>query len=185
MNSNDNFGKPDVFHANFVFLIRDGRVWLAIKQRKIGAGKHYSWGGGIDEGETIEESTVRELREESGGKNDPKDPMRGLRARPEDLRKVAFVTFVTNKEDGSKFTVPMHVFILESWEGEPEATDEMGMPEWHDISRLPLHNMMPADLHWWPKVLNGELGTCTYQYNHDRTKLIEEPVWIPVDRFED
>lgn len=184
LNNGNNFGKGDFFEATLVLLVRDHKVWLAIKKKKIGAGQWNSWGGGRENGETIEAAAVRELREESGGKNDLSDPERGIRVREEDLEKVAIITFVTNKTDAPNFICEMHVYVGYEWEGEPEETDEMELPEWFNVDALPEYNMMAADVDWMPKILMDKSKFyATFQYNEDRTELIAEPQYMFVNGF--
>eukprot|EP01018_Ginkgo_biloba_P030580 Gb_40140 [translate_table: standard] len=45
---------------------KDGRVLLGLKKRGFGEGYYNGFGGKVEEGETIEEATARELEEESG-----------------------------------------------------------------------------------------------------------------------
>ncbi len=186
LNNDNNFGKGDVFLATLVLFVQGRNVGLSLKKLKIGAGFYNGHGGGVDlKRETIAEAAIREAREETGGNNDPKDPLRGVRVREEDLRKVGVNTFVTNKNDGSKFTCIMHTFVVDRWEGEFEETDEMGMIEWFPFDALPLDLLMPADRDFMPRLLAGEKFYAKFPYNHDRTALIGEPEYRFVDSFDE
>lgn len=48
-----------------VIIIRDGRI-LLLQRRKYGLFYYLVPGGGVEEGETVEEAAVREAREETG-----------------------------------------------------------------------------------------------------------------------
>ena len=49
-----------------VFPIRDEKICLARKVRKVGVGRWNGFGGGIENGETVEDCAIRELYEECG-----------------------------------------------------------------------------------------------------------------------
>ena len=68
--------------ATLVFLVRGEEVLLARKTRGIGEGRWNSYGGGIEEGESLECCAVRECKQESK-----------IEIKSADLQKVAEVTF--------------------------------------------------------------------------------------------
>jgi NADH pyrophosphatase NudC (nudix superfamily) len=47
-------------------LRHDGRILLGMKKVRLGAGKYNGFGGKVEPGESIEDATIREMREESG-----------------------------------------------------------------------------------------------------------------------
>ena len=49
----------------------------------------------------------------------------------------------------------MHVFLVKSWEGEPQESEEM-KPQWFDVKDIPFDTMWPDDKHWLPMVLAGK-----------------------------
>lgn len=52
---------------NLVFCLRENRhVLLGMKKRGFGKGKWNGFGGKVEQGETMVESAVRELKEEAG-----------------------------------------------------------------------------------------------------------------------
>lgn len=135
-----------LFHATVCFLCEDDKILLGIKAQKIGKGCWNGYGGEIEEGETVEEATVRELEEETGG----------VIAKVEDLEKIAIVHFHNTKNDGKTFICKVHFYIVRKWTGEIQETDEMLKPTWFSINDLPLEKMMPADRHWLPIALSGK-----------------------------
>lgn len=131
--------------ATLCFLCRGDEVLLARKTRNIGAGCFNGYGGSLEEDETVEEATIRELFEECKIKSDSQD-----------LEKIAIVYFHNTKADGTTFVCKCHVYHLRKWEGEPEATEEMIDPTWFKVAELPLKEMMLADSDWVPITLGGE-----------------------------
>jgi ADP-ribose pyrophosphatase YjhB (NUDIX family) len=131
--------------GTLVFPIEKNNVLLAIKTRKIGEGLRNGWGGGQEEGETIEEAAIREFHDESG-----------LWAKLEDLEYKGKVTFHNQKEDGRKFIVEVHMFLLRKWSGVLKPNPEMRDPKLWPISNLPFNEMMPSDKDWLPLVLKGK-----------------------------
>lgn len=127
------------------FLIKDNKVLLARKAKKIGAGCWSGYGGGIDEGETEIGSMIRELKEESD-----------LSIREESLEKVAIIDFHNTKSDGKKFICKVHIYLIDKWIGAPKETEEMLTPTWFDIDKLPFEDMMPSDKDWLPQLLCGK-----------------------------
>ena len=142
-----------LLHATLCFPIRGDAVLLGMKMRKIGQGCWNGYGGGIEPGETPEQSIVRELQEESS-----------VQAFPNALEKAAIIDFHNTTTDGTVFVCRVHIFLLRRWDGEFQPTNEMGTPTWFKIQTLPLDGMMPADKEWLPPILAGKkvLGRATY-----------------------
>ncbi len=68
--------------ATLCIPLQVNEILLGMKKRGFGVGKYNGFGGKVISGETIEETTIRELREESG-----------LSSKVEDLQKVAELDF--------------------------------------------------------------------------------------------
>ncbi|MBY0293727.1 NUDIX domain-containing protein [Patescibacteria group bacterium] len=126
--------------VSLLFIVDGDKVLLAKKKTRFGVGYWNGYGGGVEEGETIEESACRELFEECG-----------LTTLPENLIKVARVKF--HFEEKPEYNHDVHVFISQTFSGTPIETREMGEPQWHNISELPIHEMWPSDPYWVPLVL--------------------------------
>merc|ERR1712176_1416433 len=80
-------------------------VLLGMKKRGFGSGKFNGFGGKLEASETIEESVIRELYEESG-----------LQCSSDEIRWCGSLTYVY---DTKPKAMEVHVYDLERWQGEP------------------------------------------------------------------
>lgn len=125
--------------VSLLFIVNGDAILLGKKKVRFGAGYWNGFGGGVEKGETIEESACRETKEECG-----------LAIKPADLKKAAHITFqFVDKPD---YDHDVHIFITKKFSGEPTETEEMS-PRWHELKNLPLNEMWPSDVHWAPLVL--------------------------------
>ena len=161
-----------LFNATLCLLIKDDSVLLAKKARKIGAGCWNGYGGGVEENETLLDSAIRELKEEST-----------LIAKKEDLEKVAIVDFHNMKTDGGIFVCRVHFFLIRNWEGEPKETEEMLNPTFFKINNLPLDEMMPADRKFIPLLLNGKKIIAKFTHSPFQKELLETNLLKEVENF--
>ncbi len=155
--------------ATLVFPVRDGKVLLARKMRKIGQGLLNGWGGGVDSGESITASAVREFREETGG----------AEVKEEDLEKFGIVHFKNHKTDGTVFVCVVHVFVVRNWTGSIVSTAEMDSPQWYPVESLPEQELMLADRFWLPRMIVGETGIAHAEYGPYQKTLIGEVLFHP------
>lgn len=151
--------KP-IVHATLIFPIKDDKVLLAKKTKKIGVGCWNGYGGLVEDEETPEEAAVRELEEESS-----------LVVSPEDLDKVALVDFHNNKKE-KPYICRAHVYLARTWAGEPQESDEMLSPTWFHSLQIPLEEMMAADRQWIPPVLDGKRIKATAHYGESQRELL-------------
>ncbi len=127
--------------GTIAFPIRNGRVLLGIKNQKIGAGKWNGPGGHIENGETPEQATTREIFEESG-----------LKTIVWDLEKRALIDFY--KDNILIFKV--HIFVVTGWNGDPKDTKEMCKFTWFPFDEIPVDNMLAGDVVWLKMILMGK-----------------------------
>jgi 8-oxo-dGTP pyrophosphatase MutT (NUDIX family) len=123
--------------------IEGNRILLGMKKVGFGKDKLNGFGGKQKEGETIEQTAVRELEEESG-----------LQARIEDLRKMAEISFFFPEVVDGSWNQTVHVFLLDKWQGTPRESEEMGV-EWHYLHNLPFDRMWSSDRYWYPHIIHG------------------------------
>jgi ADP-ribose pyrophosphatase YjhB (NUDIX family) len=148
--------------ATLLFPIRGSEVLLARKTRKIGAGLWNGWGGSIEKGETIRETAVRELRDESG-----------LSTSLKDLEYRGKVTFHNQKSHVGKFDVEVHMFLLRRWSGIVKPNSEMKDPTFWPIQDLPFDEMMPSDKDWLPLILSGTCIEGEVWHGKSNTSLLK------------
>ena len=166
-----------LFVATVCLPVKEGKVLLGMKTRKIGMGCWNGYGGGVEDGETIPQSALRELEEESG-----------LKAKIENLEKVAIVDFHNEKSDGSMFVSRVHFFLVKDWKGEPKETEDGAMitPTFFNFTDLPYDKMMPADREFFPYILSGkkvlvESHYTPFQKELKREVKIQEVEELPED----
>jgi|FLOH01.1.fsa_nt_gi 8-oxo-dGTP pyrophosphatase MutT (NUDIX family) len=167
-----------LYKATICFLIKDGRILLALKTCKIGAGFLNGYGGGIELGETAVATAIRELKEETD-----KDDDKGVVALPADLEKIAIVDFNNIKSDGDSFVCRVHVYLVKDWKGEAKDTETMIDAQWYDVRNLPLDEMMPSDKVWLPIALSGRKIMAKATLGPFQQELIGEVEIEEVDTF--
>jgi len=145
------------------FLLNKNEICLGYKKRSFGEGYWNGFGGKVKQGETPEESAVREIEEEST-----------LRIDVENLEKIARIEFLF--EDDTHLEV--HTFFVRQWEGEPKETEEM-RPEWFAFGSIPYKEMWEDDQHWLPRVLLGEKLEGKVWFDHT-DRHIKEMQWQQV-----
>jgi len=142
--SHDKRTEKKLFKATIIFILRNGKVLMALKTRHIGEGCIMPYGGGVEKGETGRQCALRETEEECGG----------ITGTDDNLKQVGFVRFKNTPKKGPKFTCECSVYTLYDSEGEPSDTETMINPEWFDPKALPFARMMPGDSFWVSQMLN-------------------------------
>ena len=120
----------------------DGKVeflWLGMKRVRFGAGRWNGFGGKVEEGETVEAATVRELQEESF-----------LIAKVEDLIPIARLMFRWPHKP--KWNMNVYAFCVSDYTGNALQTEEM-RPCRFDADSIPYEDMWPDDEVWLPYAL--------------------------------
>lgn len=118
---------------------RHPMVLLGMKKRGLGMGKWNGFGGKVQEGETIKEAALREIREEAG-----------IVAKGIERRGIIDFEFKGNPE-----ILEVHIFKSDKFSGEPAESEEM-KPQWFRVSEIPFANMWPDDRHWLPLFLQNK-----------------------------
>ena len=115
------------------------KILLGMKKRGFGAGRWNGFGGKVMNGENIEDSLRREVKEETGVELDY-------------IKKVGFLEF---EFKGNPEIIEVHVFKSSNFLGEPTESEEM-KPKWFHVDEIPFKEMWPDDLHWMPLFLKGD-----------------------------
>jgi len=149
--------------VTLVLPVRDGRILLGMKKRGFGQGKINGFGGKLNKGESIEEAAVRELFEEIG-----------IEAELEKLNKVGELSFSFPHAE-EDWDQKVHVFLVESWNGEPTESEEMGF-EWFNFDEIPFDKMWDDDKYWLPKVLDGKKVKGKFSFGKDNSTLTSQEI---------
>ena len=146
--------------------ISDGKVLLGMKKRGFGAGRWNGFGGKMEEGETIEQATLRELYEEVGIKDG-------------ELSKAGVLEF--SFENDEKI-IQVHIFKLLDFFDKPIETEEM-KPQWFLFNEIPFSQMWSDDEYWFPLLLSGKLFEGEFLF--DRPSDAEYSAKILSERLEE
>lgn len=132
-------------NTTLLFLVKKNgekvsEICLAMKKRGFGAGRFNGTGGKLKEGESIEQATVRETKEE-------------IDVTATEMHKVAVLDFTFPHKP--EWNQQVHTFFCTKWEGQPTESEEM-QPQWFPVDAIPFDKMWPDDTFWLPRVLKGE-----------------------------
>lgn len=107
-------------------------------------------GGHVEPGESDSAAALRETQEEAG-----------ITVAPDSLTWRAEIAFAYPAQP--ELDAHLTVFFGGQWNGEVQASEEI-TPEWFDVDRLPLDQMLEDEAYWLPRVLAGQTlaGTITY-----------------------
>ncbi len=137
---------------------------LGWKKRGFAAGKVGGFGGKVHDGETIAAAAARELAEECG-----------LVVTPQDLRKVAELTFVFPHQPAWDQIV--HTFLVECWQGEPGESEEMA-PAWFRVAEIPYPAMWDDSRFWLPLLLSGKEITARFTFRADNDTVEQADISV-------
>lgn len=149
--------------ATLVFLIKKSDLGiqdmcLAMKKRGFGMNKWNGVGGKVESGETIEQAAIRETEEE-------------IAVHIQDIDKVAELTF--HFTHNPSWDQVVHVYLAESWNGEPTESEEM-RPQWYTVDSIPYDNMWPDDKFWLPKIVQGNKLKASFTLDENDTILDQQ-----------
>jgi len=126
------------------YVVDGEKVLLGKKLIRQGKGLWNGFGGGVKSCETVQTAAVRELIEETRGKNSE-----GI------IPLSIYQCGVIQKYEGRKKKVKLHFFMVTAFEGKASETDEM-KPHKFNINKLPLNKMWPGDELLVPLFLQGK-----------------------------
>ncbi|MCW1967872.1 MAG: 8-oxo-dGTP diphosphatase [Anaerolineae bacterium] len=150
-------------HVTECFLMRHNptQVLLGRKKRGVGEGKIVGIGGKIERGESTVAAAIRELHEEIG-----------VNVEASDLQSRGTVDFCFPNK--AAYTMFAHVFVAETWHGEPQETDEIA-PVWFGLDELPYAQMWADTPHWLHGMLSGDVNgghvNAVFVFNDDNATI--------------
>ncbi|MFA6307644.1 MAG: 8-oxo-dGTP diphosphatase [Patescibacteria group bacterium] len=131
-----------------VLITKDNKILLGFKKRGFGMGKLNGFGGKLETGETVEESAIREVFEESS-------------LELKTIKKLAIIDFAwQDKNQDSE----VHVFHCDNFVGQEQESEEM-KPEWYNIDNIPYKKMWDADKYWLPIFLKGQSFKASFLFD--------------------
>jgi len=135
------------------------RVLLGYKKIGFGRGKYTGFGGKVEPGETALEAAVRELGEETG-----------LRVSEREVSYVGRLKFLFPHKPA--WNQHVHVFLAETWEGEPVESNEMA-PAWFNLDQIPYAQMWQDGEFWLPPILSGKSILAEFIFEADNESIGE------------
>jgi len=131
------------------------QILLGMKKRGYGEGKWNGFGGKVEDGESIEEATKREVMEEVGLEIDK-------------LEKAGVINFEF-KENPEILEV--HIFKVDKFNGEPIETEEM-RPKWFHVDDIPIKEMWSDDEYWIPLFLKEKKFRGKFLFDNEESNDI-------------
>jgi 8-oxo-dGTP pyrophosphatase MutT (NUDIX family) len=151
-----------VYITTLLFALNSkGEVLLAMKKKGFGQGKWNGPGGKSLEGESPEETAIRETKEEVG-------------ITVNSLEHRGTLDFHFAPAPGRDPYNRCEVYVTRDFSGEPQETDEM-KPQWFPINAIPLKEMWEDDEQWLPDVLKGGTAALTCYFDEQFNLLRTEP----------
>lgn len=143
------------------FVKKNDQLLLGMKKRGFGMGIWNGFGGKMEEGESIEVATKREMQEESG-------------LEVGDLEKFGIVEF---EFENNPEILEVHFFKTDDFSGELRESEEM-RPQWFAIDEIPKEKW-PDDEFWMPLFLEGKKFKGKFLFNQEKeTKIIRHNLEI-------
>ena len=134
-------------------------VLLADKKIGFGVGKVVGVGGTVEAGETLWQTSVRELEEEIG-----------VQVAEKDLQRAAKITFsFPGRPEWDRI---VYVYLARMWQGEIVESDEVD-PKWYPLEEIPYAQMWADSAEWLPAVLAGRRIIARFTFEDDNETLVE------------
>ena len=137
-------------------------ILLGLKKVGFGEGKCVGVGGTVEEGETVHQTAVRELKEETS-----------IEITEANLEKVAKITFFFPGNPAWDRLV--YVFLVRKWRGEPKESREIN-PEWFKLADIPYESMWQDAAHWLPILLEGRKIVARFTFEDDNETIMSHQI---------
>ena len=146
-------------------ILNDNKILLKKAARGIGKGKWNAPGGKTEGRETLEESAVREVFEETG-------------LNVKNLFYHGETRFFLDGKDELAFIV--HLFSTKDFSGEMSSTEE-GEIRWFDVDDIPYEDMWVDDRYWVPLMLLKKKFDADFYLDEDNKKIIKYEIRLKED----
>lgn len=147
-----------MYDCTLCYLVKEQHILLGYKKKGFGQYKYNGFGGKVKDGETIGNAAIRELEEEIN-----------VKVMLKDLTKVGKLVFYFPHKP--KWNQIVHVFLLRTWQGIPQESEEM-KPTWFNIGKLPFDKMWPDDPYWLPLILKGKRVEANFTFSSDNKAVL-------------
>jgi len=137
-----------------LIIHKDNKVLLGMKKRGFGEGRWNGFGGKVEKGESIEDSVLREIKEEAS-------------IVPKDICKRGIFEFTF---EGDLQILEVHFFSAQDFDGEPTESEEM-RPQWFHQNEVPFDDMWPDDIIWFDLFLQGKNFKAKFHFKDHNTIL--------------
>jgi len=135
------------------FLFRKEQILLGHKKEGFGKGNWLGIGGKKEQGESIEETAIRETQEEIG-------------VTPIRLTRIGTLYFYfPYVEHPDKWNQQVCVFTVGSWKGDIKESEEIA-PKWFSIDSIPYEYMWSDNSYWLPYVLKNQLFSASFLFDN-------------------
>lgn len=134
------------------------------------AGKLFGYGGKQEKNETVDQTAIRELWEESS-----------VFGKEEDLIPLGYIDSFFEGNESNEANMRIHFYFLDEWEGEPKETKTMISPEFISIKNINWSRLPEGDKLFLPNMLRermvtGEIRKVGNFYEFKSKKEIDIPV---------
>jgi len=127
-----------------VIVHRGDKVLLGLKRKRegksFGVGKWNGYGGGLEDGESLETCVCREAFDEAG-------------IELKNLKKIGETKYVFEGDEQDHL---VHIYTTDNFEGYFRDSDEMGNHSWFHKDEIPYDKMWKNDIYWMDYLLRGE-----------------------------
>lgn len=147
--------------TNLCYIINDNnQVLLIMKKRGFGQGKWNGPGGKAKDGESLEESVIREVKEE-------------IDVKLINPRNLGFIEFIWPHEPANNNRC--YIYLTKEFEGEPIESEEC-LPKWFSMDNIPYDQMWDDDKYWYPDALSGKVVRKRFFFNKDNKIIKQEDI---------
>jgi 8-oxo-dGTP diphosphatase len=132
-------------------------LYLGYKKTGFGHGKYTGFGGKVEPGESILETAIREMVEETG-----------IHLQPQDLNYTAILIFTFPHK--SEWSQRVHVFTSYLSDELPQESSEM-LPKWFPFEAIPYDQMWDDGHYWLPQIIAGRSFQAWFTFGPDNATV--------------